>query len=115
MSTYNEAHRCATSYATSPELCQIFRAEKSLKEIIFHLFLGQVFKLKDLTVIYFWSNGSHLKVLLIMSTKNNKDLDLSLDFKLGRSGDWRRAPKDWDIYHTQVMMIIRNPVTAEGG
>ena len=34
-----------------------------------------------------------------MSTKNNKDLDMSLDFKLGRSGDWRRAPKDWSIYH----------------
>ena len=28
-----------------------------------------------------------------MSTRDNKDLDLSLDFKLGRSGDWRRAPK----------------------
>ena len=34
-----------------------------------------------------------------MSTNSNKDLDLSLDFKLGRSGDWRRAPKEWSIYH----------------
>ena len=34
-----------------------------------------------------------------MSTHNNKDLDMSLDFKFGRSGDWRGAPKDWDIYH----------------
>ena len=29
-----------------------------------------------------------------MSTRDNKDLDLSLDFKLGRSGDWRRAPRN---------------------
>ena len=34
-----------------------------------------------------------------MSTSSNKDLDLSLDFKLGRSGNWRNAPKNWSIYH----------------
>ena len=34
-----------------------------------------------------------------MSTENNYEKDNSLDFKHGRSGDWRRANKDWTIYH----------------
>ncbi len=97
MSTYKEAHRCATSYATSPELYQIlcrkiierdyfpsvFRAGFQAERPDSNLFLEQ-------WIPFDFTN---------MSSKNNKDLDLSLDFKLGRSGNWRRAPKDWDIYH----------------
>lgn len=97
MSTYKEAHRCATSYANSPELYKIlcrkiiernyfpsvFRAGFQAERPDSHLFLEQWIPF-DMTN---------------MSKKNNKDLDMSLDFKLGRSGDWRRAPKEWDIYH----------------
>ena len=97
MSIYNDAHRCATSYANSPELYQIlcrkiiernyfpsvFRAGFQAERPDSNLFLEQWIPF-DMTN---------------MSTKNNKDLDLSLDFKFGRSGDWRRAPKDWSIYH----------------
>ena len=97
MSTYNEAHRCATSYANSPELYQIlcrkiidrnyfpsvFRAGFQAERPDSNLFLEQWIPF-DITN---------------MSSSNNKDLDMSLDFKLGRSGDWRRAPKNWNIYH----------------
>jgi len=97
MSTYNDAHRCATSYANSPELYQIlcrkiiernyfpsvFRAGFQAERPDSNLFLEQWIPF-DMTN---------------MSTSDNRDLDLSLDFKFGRSGDWRRAPKDWSIYH----------------
>ena len=52
MSTYNDAHRCATSYVNSPELYQIL-CRKIIEEIIFHQFLEQDFKQKDPMAIYF--------------------------------------------------------------
>ncbi len=97
MSTYKEAHRCATSYSNSPELYQIlcrkiiernyfpsvFRAGFQAERPDSNLFLEQWIPF-DMTN---------------MSMKNNKDLDLSLDFKNGRSGNWRKAPTEWSIYH----------------
>ena len=56
MSTYNEAHRCATSYVNSPELYQIL-CRKLLKEIGFHRFLEQDPNQKDQIVIGFLNNG----------------------------------------------------------
>ena len=53
MSTYNDAHRCATSYVNSPELYQILCRKIIEMEIIFHQFLEQDFKQKDPIAIYF--------------------------------------------------------------
>ena len=97
MSTYKEAHRCATSYVNSPELYQIlcrriierkwfpavYRAGFQTERPDSNLFLEQ-------WIPFDISN---------MSTKDTSDIDNNLDFKLGRSGDWRRATKSWTIYH----------------
>ena len=97
MSTYNEAHRCATSYVNSPELYQIlcrriiernwfpsvYRAGFQTERPDSNLFLEQWIPF-DITN---------------MSTEDTSDIDNNIDFKFGRSGDWRRAPKDWSIYH----------------
>jgi len=100
MSTYKEAHRCATSYVNSPELYQIlcrriierkwfpsvYRAGFQTERPDSNLFLEQ-------WIPFDISN---------MSTKDTSDIDNSVDHKLGRSGDWRRAPKDWSIYHPSL-------------
>ena len=49
-----------------------------------------------------------------MSTRDNKDLDLSLDFKL-EDQVIGEEPQRNGIYITQVMMIIKHLVIAEDG
>ena len=97
MSVYKEAHRCASSYINSPELYQIL-----CRRIIQRKWFPSVNRAG------FWTErpDSHWFLeqwipfdISNMSTENNKDKDNSLDFKFGRSGDWRRASKDWSIYH----------------
>ena len=97
MSTFNDAHRCATSYNNSPELYKIL-----CKKIIERKYFPSVFRAG------FQAERPDSNLFLEqwipfdmtnMSMKNNKDLDLSLDFKNGRSGNWRNAPTEWSIYH----------------
>lgn len=97
MSTYREAHRCATSYATSIELYEIlsrriierswfpsvFRAGFQAERPDSNLFLEQWIPF-DMTN---------------MSTDDPNALEGFIDFRKGRSGDWRRAPSDWSVYN----------------
>jgi hypothetical protein len=97
MSTYRDAHRCATSYVNSPELHQIlcrriverawfpsvFRAGFQTERPDSHWFLEQ-------WIPFDVSN---------MAMEDPSEFDRSLDFRKGRSGDWRRAPADWSVYH----------------
>ena len=97
MSTYREAHRCATSYSTSAELYQIlsrriierewfpsvFRAGFQAERPDSNLFLEQWIPF-DMTN---------------MATDDPTALDGYIDFRNGRSGDWRRAPSDWSVYN----------------
>lgn len=97
MSTYREAHRCATSFVNSPELYQIltrriierqwfpsvFRAGFQTERPDSHWFLEQ-------WLPYDISN---------MALDDNSELQAMMDFRNGRSGDWRRAPADWSVYH----------------
>ena len=97
MSTYREAHRCATHYLRSSEIFDIltrrvierdffpscYRAGFQAERPDSHWFLEQ-FIPHDI------SN---------MATADTTDVDSSIDFKNGRSGDWRRAPYDWTVYH----------------
>jgi hypothetical protein len=34
-----------------------------------------------------------------MALEDNSELDKTIDFRNGRSGDWRLAPADWSVYH----------------
>ena len=97
MSTYKEAHRCATSYINSPELYQIlcrriierqwfpsaYKAGCQAERPDSHWFLEQ------------WIPFD----ISSMAIENYQELDAMTDFKNGRSGDWRLAPSDWSVYH----------------
>ncbi len=97
MSTYREAHRCATSFVNSPELYQIlcrriierewfpsvFRAGFQTERPDSHWFLEQ-------WIPFDISN---------MALDDNRELNAMTDFRNGRSGDWRLAPTDWSPYH----------------
>lgn len=97
MSTYRDAHRCATSFVNSPELYQIlcrrvierswfptvFRAGFQTERPDSHWFLEQ-------WIPFDISN---------MALDDNAELEKTIDFRNGRSGDWRLAPSDWSVYH----------------
>lgn len=96
MSTYNEAHKCASSYINSPELYQIItrriiernwfpvvnRAGFHCERPDSHLFMEQ-------WIPFDLSN---------MSTEDYSILENSVDFRNGRTGDWRRATTNWEVY-----------------
>ena len=97
MSTYREAHRCATHYLRTSEIYEIlsrriierdffpscYRAGFQAERPDSHWFLEQY-------VPYDISN---------MATADTTDIDGSIDFRNGRSGNWRKAPSDWTVYH----------------
>ncbi|MEX0694483.1 MAG: hypothetical protein WD075_08580 [Rhodospirillales bacterium] len=97
MSTYSDAHRCATHYFRSPEIFEIlcrkiiernwfpstYRAGFNLERPDSHWFLEQ-------WIPFDISNSSQ---------EDNTLLENSLDLRNGRAGDWRRALKEWSIYH----------------
>jgi len=97
MSTYKEAHRCATSYVNSPELYQIL-CRRIIEKKWFPLVNRAGFWTERPDSNWFLEQWIPFDISN-MSTENNTDKDNSLDFKLGRSGDWRRANKNWTIYH----------------
>lgn len=97
MSTYRDAHRCATHYLRTDDLYQIlcrriidrgffpasYRAGFQAERPDSHWFLEQF-------IPYDISN---------MATADTADIDASIDFRNGRSGNWRRAPHDWTVYN----------------
>lgn len=97
MSTYRDAHRCATSFMNSPELLQIlcrriiernwfptvFRAGFQAERPDSHWFLEQ-------WIPFDISN---------MAVDDPVEYERTIDFRNGRSGDWRNAPADWSVYH----------------
>ena len=96
VSTYREAHRCATHYLRHDDLYTIlarrvierdffpacYRAGFQAERPDSHWFLEQF-------IPYDMSN---------MATEDTSDLDASIDFRNGRSGNWRNAPADWSVY-----------------
>lgn len=98
ISTYREAHKCATSFLNSaPEflevLCrriiergwfpQVARAGFQAERPDMHWFLEQ------------WIPYD----LSSMALDDSSALDELTDFRNGRSGNWRKAPADWSLYH----------------
>lgn len=96
MSTYADAHHCATSYVNSPHLWETisrriiernwfptaYRAGFQTERPDSHWFLEQ-------WIPFDLSN---------MAVDDPSEFDRLADFRNGRSGDWRRAPADWSIY-----------------
>lgn len=97
MSTYNEAHRCATSYINSPELYQIL-CRKIIERNWFPSVFRAGFQSERPDSNWFLEQWIPFDISS-MSVENIDELNKNIDFKNGRSGDWRLATKEWEVYH----------------
>lgn len=97
MSTYREAHRCATSYFRSNEVYEIL-CRKIIDRNFFPSSFRAGFQAERPDSNWFLEQFIPFDITN-MSIKNNSLLDKFVDFKNGRSGNWRNAPSDWSIYH----------------
>ncbi|WP_272010104.1 hypothetical protein [Roseovarius sp. ZX-A-9] len=97
MSTYREAHRCATSFVNSPHL-----HETLARRIIERGFFPSVYRAGFQTER---PDSNFFLEQWIPFDISNTALDPrqawtdSIDLRNGRSGDWRRARHDWTPYH----------------
>ena len=97
MSTYKEAHRCATSYVNSPELYEIL-CRKIIERKWFPSVYRAGFQTERPDSNWFLEQWIPFDISN-MSVENINDLNKNIDFKNGRSGDWRLATKEWEVYH----------------
>jgi len=97
MSTYKEAHHCATSYINSPELYQIL-CRKIIERNWFPSVFRAGFQSERPDSHWFLEQWIPFDISN-MATENVKQNDKTIDFRNGRSGDWRLAPSDWSVYH----------------
>lgn len=97
MSTYREAHRCATSFVNSPHL-----HETLARRIIEREFFPSVYRAGF--QVERPDSNLFLEQWLPFDISNtridpSKQWTDSIDLRNGRSGDWRRARSDWTPYH----------------
>ncbi len=97
MSTYRDAHRCATSYVNSPELYQIL-CRRIIERAWFPTVFRAGFQAERPDSNWFLEQWIPFDISN-MALDDPAEFDLSIDFRKGRSGDWRLAPADWSVYH----------------
>lgn len=97
MSTYRDAHRCATSFVNSPELYQIL-CRRVIERGWFPAVFRAGFQTERPDSNWFLEQWIPFDISN-MSLDDNSELDKTIDFRNGRSGDWRLSPSDWSIYH----------------
>jgi hypothetical protein len=100
MSTYKEAHRCATSYENSPHLHETL-CRMIIDRGIFPSTFRAGFQSERPDSNWFLEQWIPFDCTN-MSIQNPEDFELFSDFKKGRSGDWRRAPSDWSVYNPDI-------------
>jgi len=97
MSTYREAHRCATHYLRSEEIYQIL-SRRIIDRAFFPSCYRAGFQAERPDSHWFLEQFIPFDISN-MATKDTVDIDNSIDFRNGRSGNWRKAPSDWTVYH----------------
>lgn len=97
MSTYREAHRCATHYFRSDEVFQVL-ARRVIDRKLFPSCFRAGFQAERPDSHWFLEQFVPFDISN-MATKDTTDIDNSVDFRNGRSGNWRKAPHDWSVYH----------------
>lgn len=97
MSMFREAHKCATSYVNSNELYQIL-SKKIIDRSFFPSCFRAGFQAERPDSNLFLEQWIPYDITN-MSYENKKHLERNVDFKNGRSGDWRRATTEWEIYN----------------
>jgi hypothetical protein len=97
MSTYRDAHRCATHYFRSSEIFEIL-SRKIIERSFFPSVFRAGFQTERPDSHWFLEQWIPFDISN-MALDDNTELEATIDFKNGRSGDWRRAPADWSVYH----------------
>lgn len=97
MSTYYEAHRCATSYFRSNEVYEIL-SKKIIDRNFFPSSYRAGFQVERPDSNWFLEQWIPFDISNT-AVKNIKEVNKFLDMKNGRGNDWRFAPSDWCIYH----------------
>lgn len=97
MSTYRDAHRCATSFVNSSELYQIL-CRRIIERDWFPTVFRAGFQTERPDSNWFLEQWLPFDISN-MAIDDPSEYDRTIDFKNGRSGDWRMAPADWSVYH----------------
>lgn len=97
MSTYREAHRCATSYENSSTLHQVI-CRRILERDFFPSVFRAGFDVERPDSHWFLEQWIPFDCSNVAKEDFESD-ELQNDFKDGRFGDWRRAPTDWSVYN----------------
>lgn len=97
MSTYREAHRCATSLLSSPHIVQSL-ARRILERHWFPSCCRCGFQAERPDMHWFLEQYIPFD-FTNTAVEDPASLDAQADFAHGRFGDWRLAPADWSVYH----------------
>ncbi|HEX9648806.1 MAG TPA: hypothetical protein VGB88_14970 [Alphaproteobacteria bacterium] len=97
MSTYGDAHRCATHYFRTDHVFQVL-CRKVIERAWFPSTFRAGFQAERPDSHWFLEQWIPFDISS-MALDDNRALDDTIDFRNGRSGDWRLAPADWGIYH----------------
>ena len=96
VSTYRDAHRCATHYLRFDDIYQIL-CRKIIERNWFPSVFRAGFQAERPDSHWFLEQWVPFD-LTNMALDDNSELDDTVDLRNGRSGDWRLAPSDWSIY-----------------
>ena len=96
MSTYREAHRCATSVINSPHIWETL-ARRILERDYFPSSVRCGFQTERPDTHWFLEQFIPFD-FTNTATEDSSELELMADLADGRFGDWRRAPADWQVY-----------------
>ncbi|NQV57954.1 MAG: hypothetical protein HQ503_18985 [Rhodospirillales bacterium] len=97
MSTYRDAHNCATHYFRSPEIFEIL-SRKVIERQWFPVAFRAGFQAERPDSNWFLEQWIPFDTSN-MAVADPAEFDAHVDFRNGRSGDWRQAPADWSVYH----------------
>jgi hypothetical protein len=97
ISTYREAHACGTHYFRFPEIFEVL-SRKIIERQWFPAVFRAGFQAERPDSHWFLEQYIPFDITN-MAVDDPSEFDRAIDFRKGRSGDWRRAPADWSIYH----------------
>jgi hypothetical protein len=97
MSVYRDAHRCATAYFRNDLIYQIL-CRKIIERNWFPSVFRAGFQAERPDSHWFLEQWIPFDITN-MAVEDPSEFDKAIDFKNGRSGNWRDAPADWSIYH----------------
>lgn len=97
VAAFRDAHHCATHYFRTPEIFQIL-ARKVIERSFFPVCYRAGFQTERPDSHWFLEQWVPFD-FSNMAVDDPAEFDSQIDFRNGRSGDWRRAPSDWSVYH----------------